>query len=69
MNEQSTQDGLIGFAVGLIVGTVVGFSLGALWTPQAGRDTRSQLAYQTERLRRRLRELREQLPETELSQN
>lgn len=69
MNEQSTRDGLIGFALGLIVGTVVGFSLGALWTPQTGSDTRSQLAYQTERLRRRLRELREQLPEAEPSQN
>lgn len=63
MEQQCTRDGVIGFMLGVFVGTVIGLSIGALWTPQSGSDTRSQLAYQSERLRRRLRELREQLPD------
>jgi gas vesicle protein len=51
-----------GFTLGLLVGTVVGAGLGALFAPQQGSDTRSQMAFQAERLRRRVRELREVLP-------
>jgi len=59
----------LGFTLGLVLGAVVGASLGTLLAPQSGSDTRSQLAFQSERLRKRLTELREALPESERSQN
>ena len=57
------------FTLGLVLGTLVGASLGTLLAPQSGSDTRSQLAFQSERLKKRLRELREVLPEAEISPN
>lgn len=57
------------FTLGLMLGTLVGASLGTLFAPQQGAQTRGQLAFQAERLRKRLRELRETLPEAELSAN
>ena len=61
---QTTQTQLKpGFTLGLLVGTLVGASLGTLLAPGPGTSTRSRLAFETERLRSRLRELKETLPE------
>lgn len=60
MNEQSGQDGMAGFAFGLVIGGIIGLVVGTLLAPRSGQDTRSQLAYQSERLRRRLLELRDE---------
>lgn len=58
-----------GFTMGLLLGAVVGAGLGTLLAPQSGSDTRSQLAFHSERLKKRLRELRETLPDVDRMQN
>ena len=58
-----------GFTLGLVLGTIFGASLSSLLTPHPANPASNQLAFQTERLRKRLRELRETLPDVELSNN
>jgi hypothetical protein len=58
-----------GFTLGLVLGTLFGAGLGTLLAPQPATHKDSQLAFQAERLRKRLRELRETMPEAELSNN
>ena len=59
----------MGFTLGLVLGTLVGAGLGTLLAPCTGADTRGQLAFQSERLKRRLRELKESLQDAEPNLN
>ncbi len=58
-----------GFTLGLVLGALFGASLGTLLAPHQSSGTGLQMDFQTERLRKRLRELRESLPEADLSPN
>jgi gas vesicle protein len=50
--EMSTGSGAGTFVIGALCGVAVGAAIGMLFAPKSGRETRQQLAEQTERLRR-----------------
>ena len=52
-NEETSNGSSAGtFVIGALCGVAVGAALGMLFAPKTGRETRQQLAEQTERLRR-----------------
>jgi gas vesicle protein len=50
--EMSAGSGANTFVIGALCGVAVGAAIGMLFAPKSGRETRQQLAEQTERLRR-----------------